>query len=67
MSKSAVVVFDSSELSEAEVIAKAKITPLLEFGKNDKSFFAMILCNPIFSTAIASKNPPKNKNIIDFE
>ena len=58
---------DKRELNSAEVIASANMIPLALDGKALSNLLAITLCRPIFSTAIANINPPKNKNIIDLE
>ena len=46
------------------VKAKENIIPLGVLGKSPSILSAMSLCKEVFSTAIASKKPPKNKKII---
>ncbi len=67
ISRSVIVVFDRIELSRADVIAKAYITPVGVFGKRLKSLFEKYSCSLVFSIAIANIKPPKNRKMIDFE
>lgn len=63
----AVVVFDKNELSTAEAVASEPIRPNGVDGNIEVILEAITLCKSVFSVAIASKNPPKNKNMVDFE
>ena len=56
-----VVVLDSTEDKSPEVIMRAKIIPFALLGNRPNILLAIHLCNLVFSTAIASKKPPKKR------
>jgi hypothetical protein len=60
-------VFESIELKSPDVRAREKIIARGVLGKRLNILSAIQECKFVFSTAIASKKPPKNKNIIGLE
>ena len=62
----ATVEFDKALPKITLAVPKAVIMPFGVLGKRESKLLAMILCKPIFSTAVASIKPPKNKNTMGF-
>jgi len=67
ISMSVVVVFERIELKSADVSARENIIARGVLGKKLNILSATQICKFVFSTAIASKNPPKKRKIIGFE
>ena len=65
-SSKVVVVLERSELKKAEVTARAIRIPRGVLENRPRILRAITLCSPVFSVAIASMNPPKNKKMIDL-
>lgn len=60
-SKIAVVEFESAVPSTQAASPSAEMMPFGVLGKRLKNLFAITLCKPIFSVAVASIKPPKNR------